>query len=187
MNDDFVCLTTEKQIRIFMFPLRQKILKLMYQTGKPMTAKQISDQLAISPSSAKHHLLKLEEILLVSLDHKKLINGITAKYYRATGKNVSIGQIYDDDYSAERDAYVKNQLNEAYDEYQALVLAKRQNKSTDFVGDLMTGIIHITEEQAREMHEMLLKYMQENRDADIETSPWHFTILAYNAALICNE
>ncbi|HHX09742.1 MAG TPA: winged helix-turn-helix transcriptional regulator [Chloroflexi bacterium] len=58
MNDDFVCLTTEKQIRIFMFPLRQKILKLMYQTGKPMTAKQISDQLAISPSSAKHHLLK---------------------------------------------------------------------------------------------------------------------------------
>src|SRR5690554_636852 len=101
MNDDFIYLSSEKQLRIFMLPLRQKILKTMFLNGRPMTAKQISDQLSITPSSAKHHLLKLQEISLVTPDHQELINGITARYYRTTGKHVSIGQNFNDAHSAE--------------------------------------------------------------------------------------
>jgi len=187
MRSDFIYLTTEKQIRIYMFPLRQKILKLMNLEGKPMTAKQIADQLSITPSSAKHHILKLEEISLVTLDHQELINGISASYYKTTGKNVSIGQNFNDAFSAERDAYVKNNIYRAYNDYQSLVNANRQNKTDAMVGDLISGIVHLTDKQAREIHDVILEFMQKNRESNAKTNPWSFTILAYNSTDISKE
>ena len=75
-------LESENQLRIYALPLRQKIIRTMQVLGRPATAKQIADTLMISPSSARHHLLKLQEIGLVEHDHYEFINGIKADYVR---------------------------------------------------------------------------------------------------------
>ncbi len=69
LDKPIVKLATEKELRIFMFPLRQKILRTMHLLGEPTTAKHIADTLGISPSSARHHLIRLQEIGLVEHDH----------------------------------------------------------------------------------------------------------------------
>lgn len=192
MEQDMIRLTTEKQLRIFMLPLRQKILKAMYIEGRAMTAKQLADRLSITPSSAKYHLQKLEEIGLVVLDHRMSINGIIASFYRTTGANVSIGNDRFDDFCGERDAFVKNMLADAYDGYKDLVEKHRDRKNVGFIGDIVSGIVHLTESQANEIHKAILQFLHDNDQASMDTKPWHFVLVGYRADLNdseghCNE
>ena len=57
-----ISITTRKQLEIFMNVQRQKLLKTMDMEKVPMTPKQLSVILEISPSSVTYHLKKLEEL-----------------------------------------------------------------------------------------------------------------------------
>jgi DNA-binding transcriptional ArsR family regulator len=118
-------LESEEQLRIFSLPLRQRILREMQKAGRPVTAKQIADRLNITPSSAQHHLKKLESIGLVEQDHIESINGIQARFMRVSDVMVSIGQQMRDETSLARDALVKSHLLEAYDGFQRVVETAR--------------------------------------------------------------
>lgn len=183
MKHSMIQLSTEKQLRIYMLPLRQKIMRTMHLEGKPMTAKQIADRLTIAPSSAKHHMKKLEEIGLLVFDHHESINGIFASYYRTTNVTVSIGQDRCDDLSGERDAYAQNMLAEAYEGYKNVV-EKYRGKAVEWNGgDILSGIAHLTDHQAKQIREEILKFMQENQSASEVTKPWHYALVAYRVDL----
>ena len=57
-----ITLATRKQMDIYMNPQRQRLLKALEVSGKPMTPKQLSNVLKISASSVSLHIRKLEEL-----------------------------------------------------------------------------------------------------------------------------
>jgi DNA-binding transcriptional ArsR family regulator len=183
MKKPTIYLKNEKELRIFMLPLRQKILNSMQVEGSPMTAKQIADRLAITPSSAKHHLLKLEEIGLVEFDHSKLINGITARYYIPTGATVSIGQGEKNVLKNERNAFTKNMVAEAYEGYTRVVDKYSDSKDEDFLGDIISGVVHLSDKQAIKLHRTIIDFMEANDKAGENTKAWSFAIIGFRSDL----
>ena len=97
-----ITLATRKQMDIYMNPQRQRLLKALEVSGKPMTPKQLSNVLKISASSVSLHIRKLVELGLLELDHTESIHGIQAKYYKKLPVSVSIGGNLDDDLKEER-------------------------------------------------------------------------------------
>lgn len=90
-NGTVIYLETEKDLRVYLHPLRQKILSVLERNPEGMSAKQIADTLGIAPSSAGHHLQTLEQAGLVELDRIEIIHGFRAKLYRNTPVTVSVG------------------------------------------------------------------------------------------------
>ncbi|MHB1484155.1 MAG: helix-turn-helix domain-containing protein [Saccharofermentanales bacterium] len=180
-----IYLDGEKQLRIFSLPLRQKILREMNMAGMALTAKQIADRLKITPSSAQHHLLKLESIGLVEQDHLESINGIKARFMRASDVVVSIGQQIADETTLSRDALMKSHLLEAYQGYQNVIEHARNNPQ-DRIGrgnDIVTEIVHLTDEQAQELRAMVMEYTQKHKNSVKGTKPWQIVYLAYDMNL----
>ena len=62
MKEKTIYIQTEKELRTYMHPLRQQILFELSLRPQGMTAKQLADALGIAPSSAGHHLGKLEQM-----------------------------------------------------------------------------------------------------------------------------
>lgn len=81
---------TEKELRTYMHPLRQKILFELSLRPQGMTAKQLADTLHVAPSSAGHHLGKLEQMGLVELARTENIHGFCAKFYKVADVTVNI-------------------------------------------------------------------------------------------------
>jgi len=180
-----IYLDGEKQLRIFSLPLRQRILREMQKVGMPLTAKQIADRLEITPSSAQHHLIKLESIGLVEQDHVESINGIQAKFMRASDVVVSIGQQIADETALARDALIKNHLMEAYRGYQR-VNEHASNNSQEPLGkgnDIFIEIAHLTDEQALELRAIVMNYTQKHKNVAIGTKPWQIVYLSYDINL----
>lgn len=57
---------TEKEQKMFMNPVRQRVFRTMKIIGAPITAKGLADAPKMPPASTKHHLTPLESIGLVS-------------------------------------------------------------------------------------------------------------------------
>jgi len=178
-----IVLGGEKELRIFSLPLRQKILRQMQMMGRPVTAKQIADSLNITPSSAQHHMKKLASIGLVEPDHTELIKGIRANFMRLAKVTVSIGQQYDDALSSSRDAFMREHLRDAFSSYMRVV-ANGRSKPEPHTGisrlcDLYSEIVHLTDEQADELHSIILDYLNSHTEASEGTRPWEMVFLAY--------
>lgn len=69
---------------------RQNILFELSLRPQGMTAKQLADALGIAPSSAGHHLGKLEQMGLAELARTEVIHGFRAKFYKAADVTVNI-------------------------------------------------------------------------------------------------
>ena len=77
MKEKTIYIQTEKELRTYMHPLRQQILFELSLRPQGMTAKQLADALGIAPSSAGHHLGKLDPGLAYYFESK--ISEITVK------------------------------------------------------------------------------------------------------------
>lgn len=75
---------TDEEIKIFSDPYRMRIINAYIKAGEPMTVKGVADLMGEVPAKVHYHVKKLISIDILALDHTKLINGITAKYYRLT-------------------------------------------------------------------------------------------------------
>lgn len=177
-----ICLNSEKELRIFMLPLRQRIIKEMQIIGKPVTAKNIADRLGITPSSAKHHLGKLELIGLVEPSHTKLINGITAKYIKLSNVTIKIGQELNDTFSDERNLLVKNIISEIYSGYEKAINSihsVESSKKNKKYGDVLSGIIHLSDEDLEEIYTIVNNYINTHEKSKDDTHPWEYALIAY--------
>ena len=93
MKRKIIRLVTEKQLRAYMQPTRQRILTLLRSREEGMTAKQLADRLGIAPSSAGHHLKVLQEIGLVEEAGTKLVHGFIARYFRDADVDVTFAEL----------------------------------------------------------------------------------------------
>ena len=182
-----VKLKGEKELRIFMLPLRQKILRVMQAEGKPITSKHIADILGISPSSARHHLMRLEEIGLVEHDHYELVNGIKANYLRPADVTVSIGTDIHDNLSNERDAITAALIADISSNFHQWRYSVRSLEFEDprpFIGDLYSGIAHLDRQEAFEFYQLTRSFLEAHANKHTPTShPWEFAFIFYDTAV----
>lgn len=187
-----IILKTDKELKILMSPIRQKIIKIMSREGRPVTSKHIADKLNISPSSARHHIKQLEQVGIIKFDHNEVINGITARYLRLSDKTVSIGQDLNDDLSQERDVLARSVLNEVYNGYSELIISNRKFLSEEYnrgnkMADQMTGVVHLTIDEANELFGIIDDFIKKHSRASDNTHPFEYALIAYRADLNNND
>ncbi|MEA5010361.1 MAG: helix-turn-helix domain-containing protein [Angelakisella sp.] len=181
-----VSLQGETALRIFMLPLRQDILRLLQVHGEAMTAKQIADTLHITPSSAKHHLLKLASIGLVEEDHTELIHGITARYYRRIPAEISMGgDNIDDPSHPKKVAVLRSVVSKILDNFFKHAYTRPQRTATNYGGDIYTGVVHLTPEDAVRLDAMITDFFAEHENPGEGTRPYEYALIAFPAEQTC--
>ena len=181
MYDKKITLSGEKELRIFMHPLRQKILRAMRLQGAPMTAKQLADKLDITPSSAMHHIKKIESLGIVGIHHQELIHGITATFYHLLPVTVSLG-ISDSDLTEEKKAVGDSELIAVYGGFNdSLKRHLEKNDYKPFDGDLLTGVVHLKKEDAQELYKKIMEFISKHEVSGAETVPYEYALIMYNA------
>lgn len=170
-----ILLSDDRDLKIFMHPLRQKMLNLLAIKGM-MTAKQVADTLAITSSSAKHHILKLVELGAVEVDHTELVHGITAIYYRRTDATISIGVAE----GGAKEAVAQNLLKEVQEGF----FSKARTLETvqgSFMGDMLTGVVHLTPIESEELIALIRSYIAGHEQKKEGTVPFVYSLVAYHA------
>lgn len=180
-----ISLSSREELKIYMSPQRQQLLRAMRIAGKPMTGKALADNLGISASSAAHHISKLTELGIVEEDHTETINGILARYFRLADVTVNIGQQLDDGFAGERTALIQNMLLGALNGMKkGLEWAKRNgipNESLGDYGDCISGVMHLKPEEARELLKLIREYLDNHEKHEEGTQPWEFALILYNS------
>ncbi|MHC1772212.1 MAG: helix-turn-helix domain-containing protein [Flexilinea sp.] len=179
-EENTIYIQTEKELRIYMHPLRQNILRLMDQEGKPVTAKQIADRLSITHSSAKFHLLKLESIGLVRFHHFEMTHGIRATFYETMPGTVSLcrcGRNLDN----EKKVLLQNKVESIFESVLVKVESMEQDfdKSEHFEADVVTGVAHLTPERADQLYKLIRDFMNQFEKSGEGTVPFEYALIAY--------
>jgi DNA-binding transcriptional ArsR family regulator len=177
-----ITLKSEKELRIYSLPLRQKILREMRFLGHPVTAKEVADRLRITPSAAQHHMKQLMSIGLVEPDHVEVIRGIQAHYLRLADVTVSIGQQYKDTLAPMRDETVKSGLMTALGGFMRTVERNRERpepENANSLNDILTGIVHLTPKEADDFYQYVLGFLNSHTVSGPDTKPWEVALMAY--------
>ncbi len=177
---NIIRLSGERELKIFMDPLRQRLLRTMELIAKPVTPKRLADVMGITPSAAKHHLVRLQSIGLVDVHHTEQIHGITAAYYALLPVTVSIG-LDADDHARERALIAENLVMSVYKNFQEK-LGHERPEVEPFRGDLVTGVAHLTQAQADALHAAITGYIEENAASRAGTMPFEYALILYNAS-----
>ena len=181
--DHVLVLTGEAALKIFINPTRMRIVEEMSLHPAPITPKALADRLGLSPSSAKHHLLKLASIGVVLLDHQEMIHGIQASFYRLTDKTISLNAA---DPAARKFAAIAMRTNAARVQ-QGLFdsLARWQEagaQEQDRWGMLDTdGVIHLTKEEAEDLEAAIHAFVAAHTTPRPGTAPIRYNLMAYRA------
>lgn len=174
-----ITLTTHKQLDIFMNPQRQRLLKALDITGRPMTSKELSDMLGISASSVSHHIKKLEQLGVVELDHTESIHGIQAKFYGKVPVSVSLGGDRDDDLKAERGVLADYIMTDIWNGLKKNMEEAEDKTSVMNTGDFFSGIVHLRKEDAQKLYQLILDYTQDHSTPGEDTVPWEYGLAVF--------
>lgn len=79
-----------EEIKIYLNPFHSKIMRIMKKEYRPMTVKEIADEMGLSPAKVYYHVKKLESIGVLSVRYTKVINGIVAKYYDFAADSIAL-------------------------------------------------------------------------------------------------
>ncbi|HPE15751.1 MAG TPA: helix-turn-helix domain-containing protein [Oscillospiraceae bacterium] len=181
MDRKILELSTEKELKIFMDPLRQRMLRTMAVIGKPVTAKKLSDAMKITPAAAKHHLLRLESIGLVGVDHTEEIHGITATYYALLPVDVRLG-MEKEMHRKEKSLLAENMVRSIFEAFCKKIYAHpEKTEYLPFAGDLLTGVVHLRQEEADRLGQLILQFIREHDTPAEGTVPFEYALITYNA------
>lgn len=189
-RDDMLVLSDEKSVGIFLHPLRQRMLERMMILAEPVTSKRLADELGIAPSSARHHMQKLESIGVVEKDHQQLIHGILATYCRLTDKCISLDVCNTGLWDPTRRLLEENarQVREG-----ALKMMKDWQQSPsqnwdDAWGLIETnGVIHLTREETLALRDLIGDYLQQHSQPRPGTAPIRFDLISYRAGEVKDD
>lgn len=175
-----IVLTGKKELDIYVNPQRLNIIRLMQISGKPMTAKQIADQIGISASSVQHHIRLLIELGLVEQSHTEQIHGITATYFRILPRNIRIGSLVADECSPQRIALMQTNLNSTFNGFMNYCAGVNEQTLGDRqFGDMLSGITHLREDEAKELYALITDFLQAHESVSEHTSAWEYALIAY--------
>lgn len=175
-------ITTRKQLDTYMNPQRQRLLKCLELNIAPMTPKQISDVLNISPSSVTFHLKKLVELGVVELDHMEMIHGIQAKFYKKIPVTINLGAGIQGDLKAEKEVLADYFINDIWGGFKKYMNGLQLNEKSnidDVFGDSKNGVLYLTDEEAKELKTVINQFMANHNTPKENTKPWEVAVIAY--------
>ena len=181
MTKKIIKLSSQEDLKIFMSPQRQKLIRNMQISGEAVTPKTVADMLGVSSSSAQFHIKKLEKLGIVELDHTKSINGITAKYYKLVDADVHIGSTTKDGFTGERIAIMQNLMKDTFDGLIEFYDKNLQDEAIAKNGDFLNGVLHLTETDSRKLLKMIRGFVSTHEQKSEHTSPWEYTFILYNS------
>jgi predicted ArsR family transcriptional regulator len=88
MSKEYKVLKNDREVRIYLDPLRLRIMNIYQENDDPLSAKQVADIMQLPPSKVYYHIQKLISIDLLELKNTNVINGIIAKYYQCKYKTI---------------------------------------------------------------------------------------------------
>ncbi len=180
---DKIVLSGKRELDIYINPRRQDLLRCMRISGVPMTPKQLAGKMGVSPSSIQHHLRKLMEIGLVELSHTERIHGITASYYRAPPKTVSIGSLIEDKNKAQRLALMQSSLSRVFSGYAAYCEEDPEEAvGAAQYGDMLSGIIRLDGEEAKALYSLIRAFLDAHEQSGGGGDAWEYALIAYPVA-----
>lgn len=172
-------ITTKKQLDIYMNPQRQRLLKSMELEGKPMTPKQLSQVLEISPSSVTYHLKKLEELGLVELHHTEMIRGICARFYQKVPVTINLGAGEEGDLKREKETLMDYMINDIYNGFKGYMNDLTEEEKSAVHGDIKHGVYYLTKTEAAELQKMIGRFLESHTLPKEDAEPWEVALLAY--------
>ena len=180
MERAVIQLTTQKELKIFMDPLRQRLLRTLSAMGEPATAKQLADRLGITPSSAKHHLTQLEHIGVVAFHHTQQIRGIIASYYQLSPVTVRLG-LETSSYADQRQMMAESLLMGVFQGFQQYMEDFRQleHPPEKCPAELTTGVVHLSAADALALREVIQNFVESRETAGQDTIPFEYALMAY--------
>ena len=175
-NGTVIYLETEKDLRVYLHPLRQKILSVLERNPEGMSAKQVADALGIVPSSAGHHLQTLEQVGLVELDRIEIIHGFRAKIYKNPQVTVNVGNFPTKGHL--QAVLVQEKISE--NTHRLLdAMEITEGKEEPFLPRFSQGVVYSTSEEMLEFSNYILafldahKYPSEGRES-FEMTFFHY-------------
>lgn len=184
MEKKKIILSTQEELRIFMSPQRQSLLRILGIAGKAMTAKELAVQMKISASSAQLHIRKLVQLGVLEKDHTERINGITATYYRLSGADVFIGLRGNDALFEERDAVVQNLMMQVYKNSRDALRSAPAGMPLEEVRrnccDSRSGIFYLRPEDAAELEDFIDRFLREKGAPREGAAAWEWSFILYN-------
>lgn len=181
-------LAGKTELDIYINPQRQRILREMALCGHPVTPKQLSMRLGLSPSAVQHHMGKLLWLGVVAQDHTEVVRGITAHYYRALPVNVRVGCHAGDELAPARLALIQNGVNSVLTGFAEHVMqppapaAKEDPAEEDEpAGDVVWGVSRLTKAEAVELFKIIRAFVAEHDAPDRAGDAWEYALIAYPA------
>lgn len=181
MTRKIIKLSSEEDLKIFMSPQRQKLIRNMQKSGKAVTPKAVSDMLGVSSSSAQFHIKKLVKLGIVELDHTESINGITAKFYKLVDADVHIGSTTEEGFTGERIAIMQNLMKDTFDGLIDFHNKKLPDEAMAQNGDFLNGVLHLTKDDSQKFLKMIREFVSTHEQKAEKTNPWEYTFILYNA------
>ncbi len=173
-NKRIIHICTEKDLRTYMHPLRQKIMFELSLRPQGMTAKQLADTLNIAPSSAGHHLGKLEQMGLVELARTENIHGFCAKFYKAADVTVNI-----DAHRAAplmQEALLNNNVSQQLQRMSdVLAQVRRGDERVEpaLASSHRYSTVYLTQNEAQEFFDMLTRFFYAHSTAEHASKEAH--------------
>lgn len=168
-------LTTIDEIKAYNDPYRLKIFLNFVKVGRPATGKEIADIMNELPSKIHYHIKKMEKYGILTLVYTKNVNGIIAKYYEPAAETITVDNSYLDDNSKK---IVIGEVSKGagllFDKAKEDFIAKYQNYESQpdnekYKYGYMLSEIHLTDEEAKKLFDLISKAKTEPKGNDKKT------------------
>lgn len=184
-NDNAIRLKSLNDIKTFTDPYRMLIYKTFSNADEAVTIKRVADIMGEVPAKVYYHAKKLIKLGVLELDHEENINGIIAKYYKSTDRQIIMSHDSLDDKQlpsilSETEKMVSNVIDDAKMEFinAMQAMAQKEHKAEDSDegdGGLIVSRIHLTKAEAEELYKYLLDLSERKKNASgDETSKYLF-------------
>ncbi len=174
VNDNAIRLKTLNDIKTFSDPYRMLIYKTFSNSDEAVTIKRVADIMGEVPAKVYYHAKKLIKIGVLELDHEENINGIIAKYYKSTERQIIMSHDSLDEKQlpsmlSETEKMVSNVIDDAKAEFisamQALAQKEHPEGETDEGdGGLIVSRIHLTKTEAEDLYKYLMDLSEKKKN-----------------------
>ncbi len=172
-EDNAIRLKTLSDIKTFTDPYRMLIYKTFSNADEAITIKRVADIMNEVPAKVYYHAKKLIKLGVLELDHEENINGIIAKYYKTTTRQIIMSHESLDEKQlpsmlSETEKMVSGVLDDAKSEFISAMqyMAQNEESATDSEegdGGLIVSRIHLTKKEAEELYKYLLELSERKK------------------------
>ncbi|WP_246061632.1 winged helix-turn-helix domain-containing protein [Paenibacillus oralis] len=156
-------LKTLEEIRIYSDPYRMQIMNEFQRLNRPATIKEVADAMREVPAKVYYHAKKLESIGLLQLVDTKLINGITAKYYKPFKGQINIKKSELDETIVQVfQSETEKLLSHLYDESKQHFL--KASRLAPPSAHLTSPSVFLTKEKAEELFQWVNEFCEQHQD-----------------------